>query len=402
MNRFERDTFDSSTPGGPSREQVALKISPIITPETLKNDNDRKINNEAHDRISDWDIHRYEGKHVVVATCGDARLEIPRDRFTERIHTIASGGPKDPYADLFKSINSNAIVSLAHHDGDTVKPGEMPTGCGGLGLKAEIKKSGKRGGNRTENFVDTGVHHEDALIQACATALDIAELTDKPVLAATQDHLTGLIHPLLAFWTEGSTTRISLPSSISIRDLTDPIRYDHAELYKKGIPSVDILSLPKVFQEYLQANQDEIKKLHNDFPNYRELQKIQNPRTAILTTDIRPTRLKYPTLFEELNSFFRLTIPRLKDVSGEDVSLSFEDEELERVFEQMQFPIDEFDKLQTIVVETSNLKSSKMIAEGLRAQPFMDKWNGRPGNNIIVVESRGGKIWASEYLQAAA
>ena len=392
MSNFERAQFDNSISGGgfSSREQLP-KSETLITPGTLYQDNRSP---KAHSNVTDWDINRLDGLHIVTATCADARIEVPMDTNTERIHTIAVGGPKNPYENLFKGRNIRAAVALAHHDGDTITPGRMPTGCGGLGAKAEIKANGKRKNMGVEQYVDRDVYHEDAILQACVSALEIAGLTDKPVLAATQDHLTGEIHPLLAFWSNNSTRFTACNRSVSIKDLLDPVKYAPAKIYQEGLPCLATKDLPEELQEYMAANQREVDLLHENHPDFRQMQKIQNPETVILTTDIRPTRLKYPTLFEKPGSFFRLTIPRIKNSQGEEYTgIEFSQEELQRVFEQVQYPIEHFSKVKNIVIETPSLEWSNKIGRALTEEGFMEKWVERLGSQILALETRGGKIY---------
>ena len=62
-----------------------------------------------------WDINRFDSRHIVTAACADARLEIPIDTYNERIHTIATGGPKNPYENLLRRRNISSILILVHH-----------------------------------------------------------------------------------------------------------------------------------------------------------------------------------------------------------------------------------------------------------------------------------------------
>ena len=366
-----------------------------ITPKALFDDNRSEL---AHDNMIAWDLNRFDGNHIVVATCADSRLEIPMDKSVERVHTIAVGGPKEPYHNLLGGKNVQAAVALAHHDGDTVVIGEMPTGCGGEGAKAEIKKHGTNGGSPIETYIDQDVYHEDVIVQSCVSALEIASFTDKPVLAATQDHVTGEIIPLLAFWKDRSASHAIWDSSISIQDLLDPKKYDPKKIYARGIPRLNIQSLPSVFQELLKTNREEVETLHDRYPNYHDLQKNQNPHTIVLTTDIRPTRLKYPTTFDELGSFFRLTIPRIKDTSGEDVGVEILPEEIERVFNQLEYPIAHFSNVENIIIESPSYDWSTRIGQLLIHQEYMQEWLKKEGAQIIAAGTRGGKRYQPTAL----
>lgn len=391
MSGAEQPKFYNSLSGrGFSSSEFSQKSDTLITPGTLYQDNRSE---KAHDNVTDWDLNRLDGLHIVTATCADARIEVPMDKNTERIHTIAVGGPKSPYENLLKGRNVRAAVALAHHDGDTAVIGQMPTGCGGLGAKAEIKTNGRKKTKGVEVYIDRDIYHEDVILQACVSAFEIAELTDKPVLAATQDHLTGEIHPLLAFWTNNSSRFTACNRLVSITELLDPAKYNPAKIYQEGLPCLTTQDLPKALQEYMEANQREVDMLHEKYPDFRQMQKTQNPETIMLTTDIRPTRLKYPTLFEKPGSFFRLTIPRIKNSSGEDIGIEFSEEELQRLFEQVQYPVDHFDKVKNIIIETPSLEWSTKIGEALVEESFMEKWVEKFGSQILALETRGGKIY---------
>lgn len=393
------DTVDSSTPGGPSRELWIPREKPLITPDTLYGDNRSP---ESHDRITSWDIYRLGGEHILTAGCGDAREEIPMDTQAEIIQSLGTGGPKDPYQSLLSGRNLRAGVNLTHHNGDTVKEGVAPSGCGILDMKVQIEKNGKKG-NPTEEFAEDDIKHGDIIVQTCASAYAISARTDIPILGATEDHLTGEIHPLFASWTHRDTRYSITNRSITLEDILDPIKYNPKKIYQDGLPCINVNDLPDVFQEYLAANRKEMQLLHEKYPDYRQIQQVQNPHTIFITTDIRPVRLKYPTIFDAPGSFFRLTIPRIKNSKGEDFGrIEFSKEELERVFRQAWFPVTEFSNATNIIIETPDFGWSAAIGNNLAREKWMQNWIRKDDAQIIALEARGGMIYNPTKIDLAA
>lgn len=382
--------FDSGLPGGLSgfREVLTPKIVKPITPDSLRDDN---WSDETQARLKRWDENRRKGLHVVTKGCGDAREEIPDDENSERVQTIATGGSEIPFTTLFTSRNNQAAVDLTHHDGDTVIPEQMPEGCGGLGAKANIEKNGKKGSD-IENWVDTGVSHKDPLVQATRTALGIFQISGKPVLAATQDHLTGEVHPAFAIWNLGNTTFQAINRHLRLDDLLARDNYDPKKIYQEGLPCIDFEALPPVFQEYLIKNREEIGQLYRDYPDYKKRQKIQNPGTIILTSDIRAIRAKYKENFDAPGSFFRLTFPRVKYTSGEDSMVEIAPSEMAKVFDQTEFPITRFSNATNVIIETPDIGLSVSAAAHLLERPWMEDWTKKEGAQIIAIESIGGRV----------
>lgn len=390
--RFERATFDSGGGGGllPHREITQPKKEVPITAEGLFEDN-RSL--KARGRIEKWHENSAKGQLIQSDACGDSRQEIPDLERSVIIQTISTGGPKEEYRGLVNHRAIRAIVNVTHHAGDTVKPKTVPRGCGGLGAKEEMEKNGNDGNSEgIEHYVAEDIYHSDVIVQTCVSAMEIGRMTDKPVLASTQDHLTGEIHPLIAFWTTGNTSHSIHHRSIKLDDILRPDKYDPEKIYVNGLPCIDIADLPGVFQDYLEANRREIEKLHEDYPDYRERQRTQNPSTIVLSTDIRPIRLRYPESFDVPGSVFRLSMPRRKYVEGDDLTIEVPQQELQRVLNQAQYPIEHFTNARSIIIETRDYNLSVALVESLRKKPWMGAWAEKDGTQIIIIETQGGRV----------
>lgn len=173
----------------------------IITPESLQKDN---TSSESERLRGEWEDYRRSGNQKVLIGCSDPRFVL--DPLSYTVRSIAAGLDPNSFQTLFNQENVRAIIASTHHDGTTFKLGEHPTGCGGLRAKeSEAPVTDDEDEDGLAAFVRKQVVHSDTLIQACATAASIAEVTNKPVLAMTQDHRTGLDIPLAILSDKGHT-----------------------------------------------------------------------------------------------------------------------------------------------------------------------------------------------------
>ncbi|MBI2049355.1 hypothetical protein HYT32_00365 [Candidatus Roizmanbacteria bacterium] len=375
------------------------KNEPMISPKSLLEDNRSE---EATRLRQAWDEIRREGKITLYFTCGDARILTPSPEGSIAIRTIAGGGLKDPYINLVNNRGVEKIVVLDHHDGDTVKPGQKPTGCGGLAAK-EISNGHK--GNETEEgiaeYIDHEVKHPDVIIQALLTAEEIALHTKKPVMAATQDHLTKIIYPL-AIFLEGGLHKLT---SIHLNDIAGDL-YDPSRLYADGVPVLPDNLIPPNFRKLIEANREEAALLIERYPDLRQEQKVQNPEMVVMSTDVRSMRVRYPNTSRRPGSLFKLNIPRKKE--GPHMKINQKD--LVRTLNQAQYPIEHtvanfgdptkpFSKTYTVFIETGDMELSRNLSKEIVKKPWMQEWIELPDRQIIVASTQAGVTKAVEIFQ---
>lgn len=327
------------------------------------------------------------GQLYFVRRCSDARGNIPEENCID-ISNIATDGPQEPYKDLMIYDGVQAIVELVHYDGKIFRPGHFPEGCGGLKAKEEQLASAssrdiKRFG--LPRYVEA-IKSPDPVVLAYYNAESIASHTHKPVLAAIQEHISGIIFPLATFQNEEGeiTCRTKIPTRYMLQG-----QYDQRVIYQNGIPTLNEGNIPEVFQTFLELNRKQISGLEEEYPNLHEMLQIQNPKFAIITTEKISARLRYPSLLKEPGSYFQVHIPRDK---YEQV-IFIDQRTIDTAIEQVQYPVEHFSKIDTILIETGDLTQSKRIGSSLEKTDWMQKWKARrPNHQIFTGETRAGKL----------
>ncbi len=372
------------------QEVTQLKDPVKITAESLYADNKSAI---AQQNITIWHENAQAGRLIQTNSCDDSRQVIPGLPESVHVQTIGTGGSKEAYKGLTTNRAVRAVVNAAHHAGNTVAPRIVPKGCGGLGAKEDMQKSGQRG--HTEgigHYIENDIYHSDVTVQSCVSAFELSDMSDKPVLAATQDHLTGFIYPLVGFWTKGNTRYNIHNRSITLEDLLRPEKYNPAKIYQDGLPIIDEYDLPDVFLEYLEANKKEVTELHEKYPDFRQRQETQNPTTVVLSTDIRPLRLRFPENFDTPGSVFRGSLPRRKYVNGAEIAVEIPERDLVRAVNQLQYPIEHFSNVENLIIDTRNYQFSLDLMGSFMTKPWMRDWREIGGKQVILIESQGGRV----------
>lgn len=371
----------------------------IITPQSLYED---AHSLETIRGIQQWEEARRNRDITVWMGCSDARLIIPyKNSISAR--SIATAGAKEPYDKLVESDMVKRVVILAHHDGDTVMPGARPTGCGGLGAKADAEMA--KSERRIARFVGEHVQHPDVIMQAWISGLTIAERTGKPVLAVTQDHLTGIMYPLGAFTNSGQVIR----SGVSVRKLLEG-QYDPAQIYANGLPVLPENAIPDDVRDILEENRKQVVDVNQEYPNLRHLAKKQRQaRMVVFSTEIRSMRLRFPQTSDIPGTIFKLHIPR-QDIGG---ATYIPKEVLESSLDQAEYPIhyavenygrpqEQFSLTDRFLIETNDIEMSKHLAHQLLQEEWMQDWAALADHRIIVAQTQGGIPNIIDYYQPAA
>lgn len=376
----------------------------IITPKTLFQDNHSP---QADSNRALFEEIRRKGELMAYYRCSDARIITAGGIVAVSWGSIAGADQPDMNFAAYRGIRASVV--LTHFDGDTVKPGEMPSGCGGLKVKEEIgieEKSCKKDLNGPDKYVAETVKHKDMLIQAWLSAENIATLSGKPTLAAAQDHLTLQIYPIALFLPQ-TNGEMLIRSKVGTKD-TLATSYSAKRIYGNGIPTISESSLPDVFSEMLQQNLKDMQEINSRYPDLRKMQKVQQPRVVFFSTDIRSVRVKYPTLSTAPGTIFKVIVPRGK-IEG---SVHISDEDLENSLDQLEYPIKHavknynipnkpFSNTDRLIIETGNLDLSKEVARKALERSCVENWLRLGYGQIIVVGTVGGKTTAApEYYPA--
>ncbi len=364
-------------------------------------DNHSKL---AEENRAIWKKNQREGNMHGVAGCSDARPTITEPEKSYSILSITAGLTK-VFPEIISSPGIKDFIVTTHFDGATAKPGTAISGCGGLQEKEALMA---RGVNEPPqgviDYVHNQIDHPDAIVQSVSQAKKISSMMEKPVLAATQDHRTGRVYPIAAFWRRHGTLLSAINEDIDYTIIT-PSYYNPEEIYKNGLPSIDYENLAdgefKMFYEYIKSNREMVAQLALKYPDIEEKQRVQNPSTIVLTTDQQPARLRYPSLLEEPGSYFRISIPRRKDSIRKTAFIATHD--LDQIMNQTEYPVSHavlhhgdhskpFSKVGTVFIETSNMELSEGIADEALKKSWMREWASIEGHKIIAASATGGVI----------
>lgn len=378
-----RQHSDTDSGPLPQRELGNVIESLQVTPASLLLDNHSTA---ATHLLSEWNTRRTQGKLVAVRRCSDSRLVIPAE-MSVGIPVIAATttGEEESYTDLYNFRGVNSLVILTHIDGDTVTGDAAPTGCGGLAAKAQ-NMNGVQG---IERFIGENVDHHDPIVQAWITGLNAAEKTDKPILIATQDHTRGVTYPLAGIFDGGRT----IISELSVKDIL--FNYNPERIYQNGIPTLDPSILPDTLQEFLAENNQLAQELRDTYRDFRTWQKTQNPRSLVISTDIRPPQMRYPRLFSLPGTIFEVRVPRSKIDGSKVVNKADFDEALD----QAQYPIAHFNKLRTVIIKTASIEQSAHLAEQAMQRGYVLEWYQKSHDHqIIIAGTTAGRIDNVDYF----
>lgn len=366
--------FFTQGPEGPRQESL------IITPDSLMQDNHTPF---AQQRREEFESARIGGALIGVDRCSDARVSV----IGNSISVGSISAAETPTLNLAKDRGLAAWMSLSHFD------------CGGSKAKQKIGDEPQNGG--IEKYVAEKIAHPDPIIQTIITAEEIASLSEKPVLAAVQDHLDHTIYPIAYFQMEdGQMTSVS---AVRTRDI---LKYNPDRIYEAGIPTIGERSMPNVFRQLLDQNRRDVQKTLAQYPNLREMQEVQKPRMVMFSTDIRSAKIKYPNISAVPGSMFKVFVPRQK-VDGD---INILDEDLLNSLNQLQYPISQavanadspdmpFSNTDRLIIETGNLSLSRSLAQKAMEQEWMQDWFNLPDRQIILVQTLAGIISAAEQLE---
>jgi len=374
-----------------------------LTPDLLIKDNQSSL---AENFLIRWNEDLYVQNISVILGCSEPRLIVPRTGIAMLRSIGATALPELYDSVLNEKFNPRAVIVMAHHDGETVKPHQMPKGCGGLGAKAlqgDPVGSPQRKLEYSASYIDKYIIHSDPFIHGLYTGHEIAERSRRPTLVVTQDHRTGILYPLASFIPSLGKDLI-VRSAIPLRSGFEG-RYDPSEIYKNGIPHLTEKEIPYEFGVFMRRHNLFAERVRKSHPDLYATQKMINPSIVALTTELRSMQARFPTVIGATpNTIFTVTVPRDTKKTKDTYTLDLDG--MKRAFDQTHYafaramehggdPQQEFARLYnqgTLLIEGDNLKQLNEVAEYSLELPYINEWSKIKGNKIILMETNKGRV----------
>lgn len=370
----------------------------VITTESLRIDNQSA---EARKGLDGYERHASNGELMAGEACGDPKTVLPLPEQTVFLRSISQGGPKD-YG-LFRSPKVGIGIAVSHVRGDTIEVGKMPTGCAGLKEKQESKRDQSGEIEGLAYYVENNIAHPDPVVQALVTARRIHRESGKPSLAAVQDHLTTKIYPVGVFMAD-----TDYRSKVDLMELA--IKYDPALIYADLIPTLKDSAIPDIFREFLEAANTQMRNLLMNYSNFKEMQKVSNPRMVVLSTEPRSLRIRYPKTMSRPGIAFKMHLPRERLESG---TISINPGVLRDIMNQVGYPFghaadhfgkpgESFEDTDIFLIETGDWDISNQLAEDVAKERHVKKWRAQDGHQIWVARTEEGITTRIEPFDLAA
>ncbi len=366
------------------------RIEASITAQSLLQDNHSPKSVQLRKK---WGEYKDQEFLTAIHSCSDARLSMVTAFGTPGIISLRSIAAADirpnddPFRWVYNHPSTGRIIVAEHFDGENLQNGQIPSGCGGLVEKKKVdRKTVKLQDIKTAaDYVLDRITHDDIVVQAVASAARIAAQTRKPVLAGAIDHRT---HQFYQF---GEFSGNIFQSSIKLADILD---YNPESIYRNGIPNMDMRGIPGVFTSLLDGNEDQVRLLARD-PEFFNKQKIQDPRTVIISTDIRPTEIRYPNHFGKPNTAFNVRIPLDKEgglkITNKALSGSIAQVTYALGHAADAFPGQSFASTKNVLVETPDKGLTREIAAEILHNAVIQDWQAKKQGQILIgqVNSNG-------------
>ncbi len=378
-----------------------------LTADILIKDNQSQI---AENFLTRWNEDLYVQNISVILGCSEPRLIVHNTGIAMMRSIGATALPELYDSVLNEKFNPRAVIVMAHHDGETVNPHQMPQGCGGLGAKAmqghEDEPHKKL--EYSASYIDKYIIHSDPFIHGLYTGHEIAERSRRPTLVVTQDHRTGTLYPLASFIPSLGKDLI-VRSAIPLRSGFEG-RYNPSEIYRNGIPNLTEKEIPYEFGVFMRRHNLFAEQVRKSHPDLYTTQKMINPSIVALTTELRSMQARFPTVIgTSPNTIFTVTVPR--DTKIKD-SYTLDIDGMKRAFDQTHYafahamehggdPEQEFSRLYskgTLLIEGDNLKQLNEVAEYSLELPYIKEWSKIKGNKIILMETNKGHVLKARQL----
>lgn len=355
-------------------------------------------------------------KNVTVAEfCGDSRngkVFFGPNISTKEVRSIGISVPRNRIASVVNAESVGRMAIIGHHDGETVKEGCCPGGCGALHEKGkmssgEIKQIPEQVSGLYDQ-VERYVLYPDVLAQTFNKADHMSTFTAKPIMSATVDHRSGEIFPI-AFFNHGFFVDGLLSNYEEMRSRVAKtgkiINYENGE-----IPRMSLEQIPAEFRDLIIENKKQVAFLREFVPGFSESQRVQNPHTLFISSAAIPPEVCMPGIFDanQANQFFKLFIPRNSNL----IEKRYVPELITPVLEQGHYPLlhaiqhhgfstAAFSRLKNIWVNTSNINASRNVAQFFLEQPVVKDFLRVKGSSaqVLASEVKDGKIQSIDVIK---
>lgn len=361
----------------------------LITPQslsTLRADSETEAVSVFRSR---FDQAKVNGNVPLVKRCPDSRLIDPE--LTAVIAAIAAGAPNSPYTGALRSPDFRVAVVENHFDGETIRSGGIPTGCGG--------RDGKRNGNGNGNgdkgisrYLDRHVQDDDLINQTLIAMSHVSLRADgKPTLGVAVNHRNLVRYPV-GFVSGG---RVELPLPVHLHNLMAPEYFpiDQVELYRNGIPTIDPVLIHPKLREFLATCRQTQSHYAQKYDLHR-IQESQNPDMVILTSELRSPRYRFPSYFDAPGSYFQISLAITPQRLIDQAYLQ------EAVLDQINYPFSHF-SARNLIIETRSIHTSASVARRIADLDFMEQWMKREDTGIALLETVHGITSYSDVYKAS-
>jgi len=364
---------------------------PVITVNFLLRDN---LSEWADEARTIWHATEAAGNQTLVQDCGDSRTILPMPDTIVEIKCIATGKPDhEPQKNILESPGIARVVVMGHFDGETAKVKRMPKGCSGLAAKEEDELKSQQLASNLDYYIRNNLSHPDPIVQALITAKSMFACTNKPILAAAQDHRSGEIYPigLYATYTDGERgpdyDEAGLFARKSVILCMDKKTYDPKKFYATGIPTLTDDKFPQ-YSQFLSDGHENVKRLKIKYQNLYETSRVQDPLIIDYSSSLIPFSTRFPELGEKPGRVFGI----------------FAGYEFKTSSSQIEYPIMQslknhrkkgkpFASTNTILIDTENYTDSGELARQLLAESnVVREWAAITEHKLIISETSDGVI----------
>ncbi|MBI2031966.1 MAG: hypothetical protein HYT08_05110 [Candidatus Levybacteria bacterium] len=386
-------------PNGKDLEISELRTN--ITIEGLLQDNHSSA---AKKRIRTWFETKDAGELDKLRICGDSRVIPPNPDKEIIVNYIAGGSTPEPASGIVNNPGVKSAIIMTHFDGETATLKKPPKGCAGLAAK-EVQIQNGKSNQKLDNYVEKHIWHPDPVVQAVISAEELACETEKPVLAATQDHRDGSIFPLAVMYPWNKSVITVAPRRI--KKMLHGRRYIPEELYEEGIPTIDVDEGFK-FYDFLEESKRRVLELKDAYPDLYEGSRVQNPSLIAWSTCVVSFQTRFPIIGDRPGTVFQVFVSRTKDDLD---NLKISPEDLQSSLEQMEFPVKaslenhaqsrkSFASTNTILIDTEHFAHSVALAlRFVRKERSIPRWLELPNHKILVSETTEGVITRIEEFK---
>lgn len=185
-------------------------------------------------------------------------------------------------------------------------------------------------------------------------------------------------------------------SKVDLMELA--VKYDPALIYADLIPTLKDSAIPDIFREFLDAANAQMRNLLVNYSNFREMQKVSNPRMIVLSTEPRSLRIRYPKTMSRPGIAFKMHLPRERLEAG---TISINPSVLRDIMNQVGYPFshaaDHFDQpgeswadTDIFLIETGDWDVSNQLAGDVAREKSVKKWRAQDGHQIWVARTEEG------------